>query len=196
MWRQLQLSFTLSQLHALGEWARLDPISANVHLTHWSCQIWTRRSNAAAQHFIASSCIGYLICYIVVMAICYTNTWNVSSSSQRNPLMVYWWFWKQNGPLRISNRTTSLAHRCRPSSQNLPNAHFCVQRGRCQVLLLEGTSWGACITLSAIRMSVICFLCRQLKNVKANGEIIGVNVVRILWFPLQPSKQAEWDCWL
>ena len=36
-----------------------------------------QRSNAA---FIANSWIGIFLCYIVVMVIYYTNTWNVSSS--------------------------------------------------------------------------------------------------------------------
>ena len=45
-----------------------------------------QRSNAAAQHFVANSWIGMLICYIVVMVIYYTNTWNVSGSFQRKSL--------------------------------------------------------------------------------------------------------------
>jgi hypothetical protein len=43
-------------------------------------------------------------------------------------------------------------------------------------------------------MSVMYHLSRQLKKVKkANGEIIGVNVVRLL-ISLAALRQAEWDC--
>ena len=38
-------------------------------------------STTPSQHFVANSWIGFLLCYIVVMVIYYTNTWNVSSLS-------------------------------------------------------------------------------------------------------------------
>ena len=48
-----------------------------------------QRSNAAAQQFVANTWVGLLLSYIVVMVIYYTNTWNVSSSSQRNSLDLF-----------------------------------------------------------------------------------------------------------
>lgn len=81
-----------------------------------------------------------------------------------------------DGPAGIPSRREASPHRVRADSQDLPYAHLRGQRGRREVPLL---------VLPQVRpLSQLSFIpfshrdARKLKKVKkANGEIIGVNVV-------------------
>ena len=99
-----------------------------------------------------------------------------------------------------SKNTKSSAVTCPLNRSPLPKFTACAFLRLMKLLPspVSGTSWGVYVIPTVLQEHNHILLSRQLKKVKkANGEIIGVNVVRILLISLAALKrQAEWDCWL